>query len=49
MKVDKDQFDALLGRLMSAPPQEGKTIKGTAGNIKPIIPVTLPPSVPHKA
>jgi hypothetical protein len=28
MKVDKDKFDALLGRLLQTPPQEGKTIKG---------------------
>jgi len=28
VKVDKDKFDALLGKLMQAPPQEGKTIKG---------------------
>ena len=49
MKVDKDKFDALLGRLMSTPPQLGKAIKGKAGNIKPIVPATPPPSTPHKA
>ena len=36
MKVDKEKFDALLGRLITALPQEGKTIKGTAGNTKPM-------------
>jgi len=27
MKVDKDQFDALLGKLMRTPPQPAKTIE----------------------
>jgi hypothetical protein len=31
MKVDKDKFDALLGRLVKAQSQEAKTIKGEAG------------------
>ena len=40
MKVDKQKFDALLGRLMSTPPQPAKTIKteGKAGKIVPAIP-----------
>jgi hypothetical protein len=48
MKVDKEQFDALLGRLMSAQPQPAKTIKpgGKAGKIIPAIPS---PSTPRKA
>jgi hypothetical protein len=52
VKVDKDKFDALLGRLVSAPPQEGKTIKGRPGNVKPIFPDPTPQpqkSVPRKA
>jgi len=46
--VSKDQFDALLGRLMKTPPQESKTIKGEPGNLKPIVPV-IQPSTPRKA
>ena len=48
MKVDKCQFDALLGRLVSASPQPAKTIK-TGGKTREIIPSTPPPSVPRKA
>jgi hypothetical protein len=47
MKVDKDKFDALLGRLMSTPPQPAKTIK-PEGKMREIIP-TPPPSTPRKA
>ena len=39
MKVDKDQFDTLLGRLMQTPPQEGQTIKGHPGNKARIVPL----------
>jgi hypothetical protein len=46
--VPKDKFDALLGKLMQMPPQEGKTIKGEPGNIKPIVPLSQP-STPRKA
>jgi hypothetical protein len=34
MKVEKDKLDALLGKLMQTPPQEGKTTKGEPGNLK---------------
>ena len=46
MKVDKEKFDALLGRLMQTPPQTAKTIKpeGKAGSILP-----KPQSTPRKA
>lgn len=27
MKIDKDKFDALLGRLLTTPPQPAKSIK----------------------
>jgi hypothetical protein len=46
--VPKDQFDALLGKLMSTPPQPAKTIK-TEGKLREIIPSTPPPPKPHKA
>ena len=48
MQVDKDKFDALLGRLIQMPAQETKTIKGQPGNTAPVIPSPLP-STPHKA
>jgi hypothetical protein len=38
MQVDKAQFDALLRRMMDTPPEKTKTIKGTPGNLKPIVP-----------
>jgi hypothetical protein len=46
MKVDKDKFDALLGKLMQTPPETAKTIKpeGKAGSILP-----KPQSAPRKA
>ena len=46
LKVDKEKFDALLGRLMQTPPQTAKTIKpeGKAGSILP-----KPQSTPRKA
>ena len=39
MKVDKDQFDALLHKMMSAPPEPKSSIKieGKAGKIIPAI------------
>jgi hypothetical protein len=48
MKVDKEKFDELLGKLMSTPPQPAKTIKteGKSGKIVPAIPSQ---STPHKA
>lgn len=48
MKVDKEKFDTLLGRLMTTPPQPAKTIK-TEGKTREIIPSTPPPSIPRKA
>jgi hypothetical protein len=47
MKVDKDQFDSLLHKMMSAPPQpkSGIKIAGKAGKIIPAI----QPSTPRKA
>lgn len=48
MKVNKDQFDALLGKLMQAPPEprQGIVTTGKAGKIIPAIPQ---PSEPRKA
>jgi hypothetical protein len=42
MKVDKDQFDALLGRLLQQKPEKTQVIKGTPGGRSPIIPKTRP-------
>jgi hypothetical protein len=46
MKVEKDKFDALLGKMMKAQPETAKTIKpqGKAGSILP-----KPQSTPNKA
>lgn len=38
MKVDKDKFDSLLSRLLKQKPEKTQAIKGTAGNLKPIVP-----------
>ena len=38
MKVDKDKFDALLGRLLKQQPEKTQAIKGKPGNLKPIVP-----------
>ena len=48
MKVDKDKFDALLGKMMQAPPEPKKAIKtdGITGSKAPLVP---PPSTPRKA
>lgn len=46
MKVDKDQFDALLHKMMQAPPAPAKTIK-SEGKTREIIP--NPQSTPRKA
>ena len=48
MKVDKEQFDALLHKMMQTPPQPkaGIQIHEKAGKIIPAIPQ---PSTPHKA
>jgi hypothetical protein len=48
MKVDKNQFDALLHRMMQATPEPKKAIKteGIKGSKAPIIP---PPSERDKA
>ena len=35
MKINKDQFDALLIRLITVPPQEAKSVRGATGDIKP--------------
>lgn len=48
MKVDKAQFDALLHKMMQAPPQPKSEIK-TQGKSGKIIPATSPPSTAHKA
>ena len=48
VQVDKDQFDALLGKLMQAPPQPSKSIE-TQGKAGKIIPPIQPQSTPHKA
>lgn len=47
MRVDKDQFDALLGKLMRTPPQPESTIEaqGKAGKIVP----PIQPPAPRKA
>jgi hypothetical protein len=45
--VDKELFDALLGKMMQAPPQPKAAIEITKKAGK-IIPAT-PPSKPHKA
>lgn len=44
MKVDKEKFDSLLGRLLRQPPAKTQVIKGTPGGRSPIIPK---PSVPR--
>jgi len=38
IKVEKDQFDALLGRMLREPPEKTQAIKGQPGNLTPIIP-----------
>jgi len=47
MKVDKDHFDALLQKMMQAPPEPKKAIK-TERKMARIIPPIPPPSTPHK-
>jgi hypothetical protein len=49
MKVDKEKFDGLLGKLMQTPPQERKTIKGEPGNVQPIVSPIPSQSIPRKA
>jgi len=55
MKVDKDQFDSLLHKMMQAPPEPRDAIKtdGKAGKIIPGPRTPLPaqdsPSKPRKA
>lgn len=48
MKVNKDQFDALLGKLMQAPPQPAKSME-TQGKAGKIVPAISPQSTPRKA
>ena len=51
MQVDKTKFDALLHRMMQAPPETARTIKGE-GKAGKIIPAPKPesqPSEPRKA
>ncbi len=48
MKVNKDQFDALLHKMMQAPPAPKAGIR-TQGKAGIAIPATPPPSTPHKA
>jgi hypothetical protein len=38
MKVDKNKFDELLNRLLKQKPEKTQAIKGTPGNLKPIVP-----------
>jgi hypothetical protein len=47
MKVDKNQFDALLHKMMQAPPEPKKSIEieGKAGKIVP----PIQPPAPRKA
>jgi hypothetical protein len=42
MKVDKDKFDALLGRLLKQNPEKTKEIKGEPKKREPIIPKPRP-------
>jgi hypothetical protein len=42
MKVDKEKFDALLGQLLKQKPEKTQVIKGTPGNLKPIVPKPTP-------
>ena len=46
MKVNKDQFDSLLHKMMQAPPEPKKAIK-TVGIKGPKTPLIPPPSDPH--
>jgi hypothetical protein len=48
LKVNKDQFDKLLHKMMQAPPEPKKAIK-VEGKTSRIIPPIPPPSAPHKA
>jgi hypothetical protein len=38
MKVEKDQFDALLQKMLKQSPEKTSAIKGKPGNLEPIIP-----------
>ena len=51
MQVDKDQFDALLHRMVQSPPEAARTIKGEgkAGRIIPAPKPETQPSEPRKA
>jgi hypothetical protein len=42
MKVDKEKFDSLLGRLLKQKPQTAQAIKGKPGERGPIIPKPRP-------
>ena len=48
MKVNKDQFDSLLHKMMQAPPEPKKAIK-TQGKAGKIVPPIQPQSTPDKA
>jgi hypothetical protein len=48
VKVDKNKFDALLGKLMQTPPQPAKSIE-TQGKAGKIVPAISPKSTPRKA
>jgi len=37
MKVDKDKFDVLLGKLLKQKPEKTQVIKGNPGERSPII------------
>ena len=38
MKVEKEQFDALLERMLQQKPEKTSEIKGKRGNLEPIVP-----------
>ena len=38
MQVEKDQFDALLQKMLKQKPEKTSAIKGKPGNLEPIIP-----------
>ena len=42
MKVEKEQFDALLQKMLRQKPEKTSAIKGKPGNQEPIIPAPKP-------
>ena len=43
MKVEKEQFDALLQRMLQQKPEKTSAIKGKPGNLEPIVPPRTAP------